>query len=215
MGEFGERDERRMRRVASGMILVLGSIVAAAPGVGAATATDEVRTSKGEAVFTNCAATTAVGARCDAWTVTATKITDSDGSKSTLVVAQFEMTKTTTGFTRKLMGSGSARATVTMDSKLANASSTATISMLGNCTSAGCTRSNLAVELKMVGTGALAADGDVVSAPAGECRSEMVRHYKNRAATATGKIGATTMKATSVISAPSMSTYHEKHKLIC
>ncbi len=214
MGEFGERDGSCMRRVVGGVVLVLGSMVAATPGAGAV-GEDETWTSKAEAVFTTCTASTAVGAHCDAWTVTATKITDPDGSKSMLVAAQFDMTKTATGFTRKLKGSGSARATVTIDSKLVAASSKATISMLGNCTASGCTRSNLAVELKLVGTGAVMVDGGVVSNPIGTCRSDLSWDSKKRAATATGKIGVTAMTATSVISAPLMSIYHEENEVVC
>ncbi len=215
MGEFGERDGKRMRRVISGVVVVLGSMVAVTPAVGAAIVNDESWTSKAEAVFTSCTASTAVGAHCDAWIVTANKITDADGNKSMLVVAQFDMTNTTNGFTRKLKGSGSARATVTIDSKLAKASSKATVSMLGNCTPIGCTRSNLVVELNLVGTGAIVSDNGLVTTTVGKCRSEQSWDSKTRAATATGKIETTTVTATSVIAAPSMSIYHQDSELTC
>ena len=205
-----------MRRVISAMAATLGSMVAAVPGASAATDHQyESWTSKAEATFSTCVKTTPVGQHCDDWVVTATKITDPDGSKSLLVAAQFDVEITAAGPVRKLKGSGAARTTVAIDSKLAKASAKASVSMLGNCTPAGCTRSSLNVDIKWTGVGAVTTDSGGLIQLAGTCRTETSWDSTARGATAVVKIGTASFLSTSAQAAPSLSTYHEENGVVC
>jgi hypothetical protein len=216
MSEFEKAIGSSMRRFISAMAATVGSMVAVAPGAFAATDHQyEMWTSKAEATFSTCLKTTPVGQHCEDWVVTATKATDPDGSKSLLVVAQFDVEVTAAGPVRKLKGSGAARTTVTIDSKLAKAAAKGTVSMLGNCTSTGCTRSPLVVDVKWTGVGAVTADSDDVIQVAGKCRTETSWESSVRGATATGKIGTTSFVSGSSLVAPVLSIYHEENGVVC
>lgn len=205
-----------MRRVVSAVAATVGSMVAAVPGASAATDHQfESWTSKAEATFSTCVKTTQVGEHCEDWVLRATKITDPDGSKSLLVVAQFDVEITAAGPVRKLKGSGAARTAVSMDSKPTSASAKATVSMLGNCTPAGCTRSSIYVDIKWTGVGVTTADSGGSIQDAGTCRVETSWDSRVREATATAKVGVKSFASTAAQKPPSMSVYHEEYGAVC
>ncbi len=204
-----------MRRLTSAVLVALAfGSVAAVPAASAATDHQyQAWTSKAVAEFSNCSPAAAVGQHCDAWAVTATTITDPDGTKSLLVVAQYGIDITTAGPVRKLFGSGSAKTTVSVDSKLVKAAAKATVSMLGGCTATGCVRSSLVVDVKWVGTGTIATNAGRTVNQIANCRVENSWDTKTRAATVSGKIGASAFVTSSIPAV--LSVYHEENGTIC